>query len=387
MWSAGHQPVCARADSYRAFLGNETVTITRRDGNLETVTSIVVDSEARTEARRVVVTNTSDEPATVELTSYQEIVIAPHVADRGHRAFSNLFVQTEWRPELGSIIAMRRPRSAVDTPTWCGHTVAVDSGLRGAVSCETDRSLFIGRGRASRNPAAMDRAGDLSCTVGAVLDPVLAIRATLEIEPGQSAEAVFTTYLAKDRADAEHLAASYNDSLEAGRLFERGSTESERLLDEIGISSAQASNFQDWAGTLLYGIRPAGPMCGPAGSEATRDDLLANGITGEWPVMLANIESDSGISRVHELLTLHAFWRLKGVCCDLILICGGKAEDLAKVIRSLVDRSGDGRLDRPRGIWVLERGSLAQKQIDLIESVARIRVDCEKESAQELIDG
>jgi len=134
VWSAGHQPVCARADAYRAVLGNDCVTIFRRDGAFETVTTIVVDPEARTEARRVVVNNRSDNPVTVELTSYQEIVIAPHVSDRGHRAFSNLFVQTEWRAEQKSIIAMRRPRSAVDTPTWCGHTVAIGSGVGASVS-------------------------------------------------------------------------------------------------------------------------------------------------------------------------------------------------------------------------------------------------------------
>ncbi|MGH9418873.1 MAG: hypothetical protein ACRD3J_02775, partial [Thermoanaerobaculia bacterium] len=55
IWSAAHQPVCARADGYRAILGNDCVTITRHDGAFETVTTIAVDSDARTEARRVVV--------------------------------------------------------------------------------------------------------------------------------------------------------------------------------------------------------------------------------------------------------------------------------------------------------------------------------------------
>ena len=387
VWSAGHQPVCARADSYRAILGNDCVTISRRDGALETLTSIAVDSEARTDARRVVVTNQADEPATVELTSYQEIVIAPHVSDRGHRAFSNLFVQTEWRPELGSIIAMRRPRSAVDTPTWCGHTIAVASGLKGAVSCETDRSLFIGRGRTSRNPVAMENQGDLSGTVGAVLDPVLALRVTLEIEPGGSAEAVFTTYLANHRDEAEQLAASYHSADKAGRLFDRVSVRSEQLLAEIGISSTQASGFQDLAGTLLYGIRPAGPLAGEPGSEPTRDDLLGAGITGEWPVMLARIESASGVSRLEDVLRLHRFWRLKGIACDLVIVCGARGNELAEKISSLVYNSEEERFDRPRGAWVFRRDSLSQKQNDLIESMARILVDCEQESAGESIDG
>jgi cyclic beta-1,2-glucan synthetase len=387
VWSAGHQPVCARADSYRAFLGNEAVTISRRDGHLETLTSIVVASESRTEARRVVVTNSSEEMATIELTSYQEIVIAPHVSDRGHRAFSNLFVQTEWHPELESIIAMRRPRSAVDSPAWCGHTISVSDGLKGAVSCETDRSLFVGRGRTSRNPVAMDIQGSLSCTVGAVLDPVLALRVTLEIEPGGSVEAVFTTYLAKDRDEAERLAASYHSADEARRLFDGVSAKSERLIAGMGISSTLASAFQDLAGTLLYGIRPSGAAACKPGGEPTRDDLIGLGITAEWPIVLATIESVSGIARLEELLRLHGYWRLKGLACELVIVCGEKAGALAEKIRLLVDGSEEERLNRPRGVWVFRRDALSQRQNDLIESMARIRVDCDKESAGKSIDG
>jgi cyclic beta-1,2-glucan synthetase len=282
---------------------------------------------------------------------------------------------------------MRRPRSAVDTPTWCGHTIAVESGLKGAVSCETDRSLFVGRGRTSRNPVAMEKQGNLSCTVGAVLDPVLALRVTLEIEPGQSAEAVFTTYLAKDRDEAERLAASYRVPTDAGRLFDRVSTQAEQLLKELGLSPSDASSFQDLAGTLLYSIRPAGKLADSAGSEACRDDLLSTGITGEWPLLVATIESASGISRLEKLLELHGFWRLKGIACDIVIVCGAMAGVLAEKIRLLVDSSEEEPLDRPRGVWVFRRDALSQRQTDLIDSMARIRVDCGKESAGDTING
>src|ERR671918_1683336 len=40
VWSAGHQPVCAPADRYRAFLATDRVTIHRADGLIETRTEI-----------------------------------------------------------------------------------------------------------------------------------------------------------------------------------------------------------------------------------------------------------------------------------------------------------------------------------------------------------
>lgn len=387
VWSSAHQPVCARADAYSATLANDCVTISRRDGTLETVTMIAVDPEARTEARRIVVTNHSEQPATVEVTSYQEIVIAPHVSDRGHRAFSNLFVQTEWHPTQNSIIAMRRPRSAVDTPTWCGHTVSVRPGPAGNVSCETDRSVFIGRGRTARNPAAMESHGELAGTVGAVLDPVLALRVSLEIGAGQSAEAIFTTYLAEDRDDAERLAKSYSNPAEALGLFAKGHADSEAMLAEMELSERQTLEFQDLASTLLYGIRPAGKPPENPGAEPTRDDLLAAGVTGEWPVVMATLDSASGIARFEELLAMHSYWRMKGIACDLVVVCAEHGDGLVEQVKELVDDAEMERLNKPRGVWVFGRSSLTERQTTLFQSLARINVDCEKTSPGNSIDG
>ncbi len=388
VWSTGHQPVCARADAYSAILGNDCVTISRRDGAIETVTTIAVDSEARTDARRVAVTNHSNEPATIELTSYQEIAIAPHVSDRGHRAFSNLFVQTEWRPEPRSIIAMRRPRSAVDTPTWCGHTVAVRPGLSGRVSCETDRSVFIGRGRTARNPVAMGNHGELAGTVGAVLDPILALRVTFEIGSGQSAEAIFTTYLAENRDDAERLAMSYSNPAAALDLFVGAHAGSQRMLADLELSERQALESQDQAGILLYGIGPAAKLTHSGPGVPSRDDLLAIGITGEWPVALATVESVAGLPRFRELLAVHSYWRLKGIACDLVVVCRDDGDgDLRERIKALAGDAQSERLDRPRGVWVFGRSALTEKQETLLQSIARIRVDCEKGQAGDEIDG
>ena len=111
-WSAAHQPTCVPADWYRALLATDRVTIHRMDGRVETRTEIAVVPEDAAEVRRVTVTNNGPEPREVELTSYGEVALAPHEADRAHPAFGNLFVQTEFHPWCTALTAVRRPRSA-----------------------------------------------------------------------------------------------------------------------------------------------------------------------------------------------------------------------------------------------------------------------------------
>ena len=391
IWSAGHQPVCAEPLWYRVAMANDRVTFHRRDGFVETLTEIVVVPGAAAEARRVVVSNLSAAKAEIELTSYQEVVLASHASDRGHRAFSNLFVQTEWLPESASILAMRRPRSAKDQPVWCGHTIATCSAGNGSISCESDRARFIGRGRSTRNPVAMDDPGELSNTVGAVLDPVMALRTRLVIPAGESARAIFTTFSAKDRDDAVRLAGVYHGLSDAAAAFDLSAAGAERELDEFGITVADAPAYQELAGQLLYGHPPSRQLSAGNGvADAGRAELLATGITGEWPILLATLDRPDAVARAMDLLTLHRYWRLKGIACDLVIICAAHENDqqLSDEVISIVIARGEGDLlDQPRGVFVRRRDALAQQQIKMLESIARVRMDCGAESLVELSGG
>ncbi len=77
VWSAGHQPSCAEADSYEVTYSEEHAEFIRRDGSITTGLTIVVSAEHDAEIRRVSLTNLGSQAREVELTSYAEIVLAP----------------------------------------------------------------------------------------------------------------------------------------------------------------------------------------------------------------------------------------------------------------------------------------------------------------------
>ena len=104
--------------------------------------------------------------------------MAPPAADVQHPAFSNLFVQTGILRPLQALVCTRRPRDEHEEPAWLCHLLAVHGADITAISYETDRSRFIGRDCTLAEPAAMD-AEALSDTAGAVLDPIVSIRARL----------------------------------------------------------------------------------------------------------------------------------------------------------------------------------------------------------------
>ena len=389
VWSAGHQPVCAEADWYRAYLATDRVSIHRADGAIETRTEIAAVPADGAEVRRVTVTNAGDEVREVELTSYGEIVLAPPDADRAHPAFGNLFVETEWHAWCTAITATRRPRSAKERPLWCVHVVDSGPHLVGPVSCETDRSKFIGRGRSTRDPAALDAPGPLSGTTGAVLDPVFALRVRVRLGPRESAAVAFTTLVAGDRERAFELADRYHHPYAAQRALDLAWTSAQVDLRELGVTAEDAGVFQELAGHLFYANGALRPSSDEQVRGQGRQQLLwSTGVSGDWPILLARIESEDGLPTLRQLLQAHHYWRRRGMMVDLVILNTRGAsylQDLEQAILAAIHASpAAGSIDRPGGVFSRRRELLPPDVREMLHATARVHLVCDGRSLARL---
>jgi cellobiose phosphorylase len=382
IWSAAHQPVCAPADRQHACLATDRVTFHRADGDIETRTEIVVVPEDSAEVRRVTVSNNGDETRELELTSYGELVLAPPDGDRAHPAFGNLFVETEWHAWCGAVTATRRPRSSLEQPLWCVHVAATGRELVGEVTCETDRARFLGRGRSTRDPVALEQDGPLSMTTGAVLDPIFALRARVTVPPGQSASVAFTTLMATSRDRAFQLADCYRDPQATERALDLAWTSNQAELRELGLTPTLAVVFQELAGQLFHG-NPA--MRAPAAelrrSNGSQPLLWANGVSGDWPILLATIDSIDGLPTLRQLLAAHRYWRLRGMTVDLVILNTHPSDylqDLADRITGAVYALGDsGAVDRSGGVYLRRQDLLPLDQLRMLRATARVHIPCD----------
>ncbi len=382
VWSVAHQPVGAAADWYRALLATDRVTLHRADGDIDTRTEIVVVPADSAEVRIVTVTNNGDATRDIELTSYGEIVMAPPAGDRLHPAFSNLFVETEWHDWCTAITAKRRPRSAEERELWCVHVVDAGKERVGKTSYETSRARFLGRGRTTRDPAALDYDGPLPGTTGAVLDPIFALRTRLRLERGQSASVAFTTLVATSRERAFELADRYHDPHAAQRALDLAWTTARIELQDLDTTPADAAVFQDLAGFLLFPSpvlrAPREELLRNRGSQA---QLWGHGISGDWPIVLARIDEGAGIPTLQQTLAAHRYWRRRGLTIDLVIVVGESHSyhhDLNDRVTELVlSISGSAMAEGPGGIFVRRLEQLAPEELQMISATARLHITCD----------
>ncbi len=382
VWSSAHQPTGAMADSYRASLGTERVAFDRTDGDITTCTEIAVVPEDSAEVRRLTFTNTGRVVRELEVTSYGELVLTTADADRAHPAFSNLFVETAWNPWCNAITATRRARSDTDEPRWFVHLVNGGADRIGDVSCETDRARFLGRGRSVRDPVAMESDGALSGTVGAVLDPVFAVRTRVRVTPGHSVSVAFTTLIAETRAQAFALADRYRDSHAAQRALDLAWMSSRAELQELSLTPSDAAIAQELAGHLLYG-HPSlrAPQAELQRNRGSQPLLWTLGVSGDAPILLATIESDEGLPTLRSLLAAHRFWRRRGLAVDLVVLdahAHSYQQDLGDRIASAVHAANDSDvIDRAGGVFVRRRTMLGDEAVAMLRATARLHVVCD----------
>ena len=218
-WSAGLQPVSATPERYLVRRSADEVRIARVDEGIELTTAVRLAPEGDAELRRYTIVNRGPTQRRLELTTYAEAVLNTPGGDAGHPAFSKLFVQTEYAAERQALLARRRPRSPEDEVLWLVHLLVPGEG-RGTVEWETDRMRFIGRGRSLADPRALDRGARLSGTTGNVLDPVLALRRVVALDPGARVRVTAVLGAGATREAVDRLAVRYTSANGADKLFE-----------------------------------------------------------------------------------------------------------------------------------------------------------------------
>jgi cyclic beta-1,2-glucan synthetase len=382
VWSVGHQPTGVAADRYSAEFAPDRITLHRIDGRIETRTEIVVVAADEAEVRRVTLTNHSRAARRLELTSYAEVVMGPPDADAAHPAFANLFVETEWHAWCSAITARRRPRRASEPAPWCVHLVDAGPHRVDGVSCETDRSRFIGRGRTIRMPAALDQAGPLSGTVGAVLDPVVSIRTTIEVPPGESVSVAFTTLVAASRERAFELADRYHDSHATQRALDLAWMAAQVDLNELGLTSAQVANFQELAGDLIYGSEDGGPPVDELRRNRGSQALLWNhGISGDLPILLATLGATQGLPTLRELFMAHRYLRRRGLLVDMVVVVSEPHNYFQQLRQAVIDEmvaASDALLvDQPGGVFIRRRDGFSTEEFLMLSATARLQVTCD----------
>ncbi|MCE5299989.1 MAG: cyclic beta 1-2 glucan synthetase [Spirochaetia bacterium] len=375
-WSSAYQPVLKKPKKYEAVFSQSKAEFKRRDFYIDSHTEIAVSPEDDIELRRITLTNKSYVRRVIEVTSYTEAVLNYHDADISHPAFSNLFVETEIIDRYQAVICGRRPRSENDVFPRVLHLMAVHGRSDSAASYETDRMKFIGRYNTPANPAAMHDNGVLSGTQGAVLDPIMAIRCKIVLEPQETATVDYITGVCADSEEAHRLMEKYRDRNLADRVFELAWTHGQVSLQHINATEADAQIYGRMAGAVIYANTAWRANASVIKKNLRgQPDLWGYSISGDIPVVLVRIEDPDNINLVEDMIRAHSYWRMKGMRVDLVIWNEDYSvyrDEMSEKISVLISKNSPAMSNNTGGVFLRRADQISEEDRILMQAVARI---------------
>ena len=372
-WSATVAPRPAPSEDVRAIFSDHKAEFLKTAYGIESHLEMIVASEAQAEGMRLTLRNRSARTRVIEVTSYGEIVLDRPEADLAHPAFSKMFVHTAIRRD-GGVVTARRNRRGSEPVLHMAHLAIGGTPLGG----ETDRRAFIGRGRDITRPAAMDPEVRLEGGQGFTLDPIFSLRRRVRIPAGKETALIFWTIVADDEASLDTAVNHYTDRAAYDHEGRLAWTRSQVQLRHLDSSLEEAAVFRAYAAHLIW---PEGRMAvqDPEIRQAIgpQSGLWGLGLSGDLPIMVLRIDTESDLPIVREALRMQDYFRHHGVQADLVILndrASSYVQDLQNALNTLCDtfiRAGHPD-PATRHVFVLRQDQMAPTTLRALLAVARV---------------
>ncbi len=385
LWSNTWHPVGGKPDSYSVDFSLDRALFRRSDDDIQTETEVIVSAEDDLEIRRITLINYSSRIRRLNLTSYVELSMAPHAADRQHPAFNKLFIQTEAVPEQQLLLACRRPRSESEAPLFLAHSFQLNCSVanrsdkmeQGNLQFETDRKRFIGRGRTPANPMGATQTPGNS--QGFVLDPCFSLRQSLTLQPGQRVQLCLVLAAGTTREQVLLLLDKYSVPQATEHAMDFAWRTAQQRLQLLHIQPDEARRFQQLASHLLFPNRLLrAPVERLEENRKGQSGLWPYAISGDLPLAVITIGELRDISLVRQMLQAHIYWRMHGLATDLLILneeAGSYERPLQERLEQLIQihtHTLATAADQAGSIFLKNAAQLPEEDLKLFKTAAGI---------------
>lgn len=385
-WWIGPQPLGEAADETEFDFHADRAEFRRRDSDVETRCAVCVVPDVDAEVRAVTLINHGLRHRELELTSYAEVCLNDRRADQAHPAFAKLFLETEFEPRCGALLARRRPRGANEHPVWAIHSSAANASATEEIEYETDRTRFLGRGRTPANPTALDSGSRLSRTTGPVLDPIFSLRWRVGLEAGMTTRVAFVTGAADTREAAIRIGERFREFEAVDQAFAGAQAQCQSELRELELAPDEIALFNGLAAAVVFTNSGLRDLDAVAANRLGQSGLWPHSISGDLPIVLVRVAQVDDETVVRQLVRWRTYTRRRGLKLDLVILDERAGEPADRLRRELQGGVAGEMLGKSGGVFLLTVDKVPTDDAVLLAAAARAVLGGGRGSLTEQID-
>lgn len=335
VWTNTYEPFMKAPEKYNVTFEPGTVKYLREDDHVITKTELIVTKEHNAEIRKVTITNYRNEEVDLELTSYQELIIARNEEDIAHRAFNGVSISAEMEDKTNTLILKRHSRTKDTVEYFVAQRLLVlDSDPK--VHYETSRANFIGRNRDLHNPQVITGSKHLSNDYNALIDPIVSLRKTINIKPNKQKTFYIITGFGKSKEQIMEIINTYDNSEKIKATF-RESEMFGNMVDNLSNLNSNQVYLYNHLLKKLYHYVPYDLGKEPLllKNELVKNDIWKFGVSDNFPIITVIADDFEGIGVVKQILKAYEYYKKRSIYVDIVILIK-EDSDKRETIKSYV---------------------------------------------------
>lgn len=334
----------------------------KREENIETLMRVFLVPDESAEIRQMIIKNHGILKDELEIYSYLEPILSIQEADIAHPAYNSMFLKFEYIKEKGIVIISRQ---IGEKEIYLGVKLLVKDNQE--VEIELEKDKFWGRNY--KCPKSIIESSQFSNEVKQIIEAVLAMKTKIEINPKEEVEVDLLIYVSENKEEIiQHIENMNMDKVNMN--LELAKAKSEEEIKFLEINGEKIENNHLLLGHVLEKDLPRNIEI-----EYKIEDVWKLGISGDNPIILAEIKNIEEIYLIEELLETIEFFNVKNIRIDLCILNKEKVSYETFVKDEINESIKNHRLEylRNNQIYVFNKNELTNTDIEVIRAISCIR--------------
>ena len=334
----------------------------KREENIETMMRIFLIPDEAAEVRQLIIKNKGILKEDLEIYSYLEPVLSDFRSDIAHPAYNNMFLKFEYLREKEILIVSRQIN---DKRIYLGVKLLKKGNQE--VEIELEKEKFCGRNY--KYPKAVIESSNFTNEVRGTVEPIIAMKTKIEVEPKEETEVDLLLYVSEQK---EEIIASIEEiNMEkVNKDLDLAKAKSEEEIKFLEVNGEKIENNHRILGHALEKDLPK-----EISSDYKIEDVWKFGISGDNPIILAEIKNTEEMYLIDELLETIEFFNVKNIRIDLCILNKEKMSYETFVKDEINESIKNHRLEylRNNQIYVLNKNEINNDDVKMIRDIASIR--------------